>query len=136
MSFASDITDKRQLYATGTCTCCAKTTTYEQRLRLRRACIVSSALTPYVVESVSVDASGNGYFVGDYLQISLDSAPLLVQVTTTDADGGVLAVTALNAPMIQTVPVNPFSPTNVSGSGSGASVSVYVIPNPAICCTC
>jgi hypothetical protein len=83
---------------------------------------------------VAVDASGQDYLEGDYVQIPVGSPELLVQVMSTDEDGGVLAVTALNAPMIQSAPVNPLSSTG--GTGSGATFTVTVVPNPAICCTC
>lgn len=91
-------------------------------------------MSPYVVQSVTVDASGQDYLEGDYVQISAGAPDLLVQVTGIDGDGGVLAVTPLNAPMIQSVPVNPLSSTG--GTGSGATFTVTVVPNPAICCTC
>lgn len=134
MNSSGDIIDKKHLYSSGSCSCSARTTTYEQRLRLRRACIAASAMSPYVVQSVTVDASGQDYLEGDYVQISVGSPELLVQVTGIDVDGGVLAVTPLNAPMIQSVPVNPLSSTG--GTGSGATFTVTVVPNPAICCTC
>lgn len=91
-------------------------------------------MSPYVVQSVSVDASGNGYLEGDYVLIPVGAPNLLVQVTGTDVSGEILVVSPLNAPMIQSVPVNPLSSTG--GSGFGATFTVTVVSNPAICCTC
>ena len=134
MNSSSNIIDKKHLYASGSCSCSARTNTYEQRLRLRRACIATSTLSPYVIQSVTVDASGQDYLEGDYVQIPVGSPELLVQVTYTDVSGEILVVAALNAPMILSAPVNPLSSSG--GSGSGATFTVTVVPNPAICCTC
>jgi hypothetical protein len=105
-------------------------TTQEGRLRLKRAQIASSQLSPYLIDTVTVVAGGSGYLKGDYLQLAYGEPLLLVQVQSVTGDA-VAAVTVISTPFASELPTIP-----VASLVGGATFRVTVKMNPAICCPC
>jgi len=106
-------------------------TSQEGRLRLKRAQIASSQLSPYLINTVTVVAGGSGYLKGDYLQLAYGKPLLLVQVQSVTGGGAVTAVTVISTPFASELPTMPV--TSLVGS---ATFRVTVKMNPAICCPC
>ena len=105
-------------------------TSQEGRLRLKRAQIASSQLSPYLIDTVTVVAGGSGYLKGDYLQLAYGEPLLLVQVQSV-SDGAITAVAVISAPFATELPLIP-----VTTSIGDATFLVTVKMNPAICCPC
>ena len=105
-------------------------TTQEGRLRLKRAQIASSHLSPYLIDTVTVVAGGSGYLKGDYLQLAYGEPLLLVQVQSVSG-GAVTAVAVISSPFATELPLIP-----VTTSIGDATFLVTVKMNPAICCPC
>ena len=143
MSFASDITDARQLPAQ--CSCAANTPiypitrtdrySYEKRYRVERACLASQT-NKFELFELCIDNTGaSGYAVGNYIQVNYGTPALLVYVTGVSA-GDITSITIVNRPQFDSVPPENITSKTLSGNGSGAIFSIIVAPNRALCCTC
>jgi len=138
MEFASEVTDKKHLPAGCCCSLLGGPNSYEQRMRLQRACIAASAAGSYTLSNITVTHGGNGYGEGTYLQINYGNPSLLVFVSAVNGSGGILSVTVINNPTF----TQPPPVTEISGSiigelpGSGALFLITAIKNSASCCVC
>lgn len=138
MEFASDVTDKKKLPANCTCSLLRQPNTYDQRLRLQRACIKASTVNPYTVTSVTVSDGSSGYNQGDYLELSLGSGAVLpVQVASVGSGGDVLTVVLFFISTVPVIPTNPVSSVNLTTPGAvGATFTVNTESKTSTCCTC
>jgi hypothetical protein len=137
MSFASDITDKKKLPPACSCSALASPNTYDQRLRIQRACIATSVAGSYTLTGIAITDGGLGYAVGDYVTIAYGSPSLIAFVSAVDASGAVTSATVINVPVFTGAPVNPVASTVFGSSvGVGATFTLTVQNNTAICCSC
>ena len=138
MEFASDVTDKKKLPANCSCSLLRAPNTYDQRLRLQRACIKASTVNPYTVTSISVSDGSTGYNQGDYLELNLGSGPVLpVQVSAVGSLGNVLTVVLFIVTTVSVIPTNPVSSVNLTTTGAtGATFTVNTESQSRTCCTC
>ena len=138
MEFASDVTDKKKLPANCTCSLLRTPNTYDQRLRLQRACIKASTVNPYTITSISVSDGSTGYNQGDYLELNLGSGPVLpVQVSAVGSLGDVLTVVLFIVTTVSVIPTNPVSSANLTTPGAvGATFTVNTESKSSTCCTC
>lgn len=137
MSFASDVTDKRQLGSQ--CYSEIRQTTYEQRLRLQRTRLATALQSIYVVDQLLVSSPGSGYKVGAYVRLNgVGTPPLLIQVKSLTGGGGIATFAIVNKPNIANEPMGDIGTTDISTvpSGSGAVFFVSVKPSSDICCSC
>lgn len=143
MSFASDITDARQLPPQ--CSCAANTPTYpttrrdrysyEKRYRIERACLASQT-NKFELFELCIDNTGaSGYAVGDYIQVAYGTPALLVYITGV-LEGEITNITIVNRPLFDSVPPANIPSKTLSGNGTGAIFSISVAPNRARCCNC
>jgi len=138
MEFASDVTDKKKLPANCTCSLLSTPNTYDQRLRLQRACIKASTVNPYTVTSVTVSNGSTGYNQGDYLELSMGSGAVLpVQVSAVGSLGNVLTVVLFIVTTVSVIPTNPVASANLTTPGAvGATFTVNTESKTRTCCTC
>ena len=132
MEFGSDVTDKLQLPPN--CVCGQKRTSYEQLLRIRRACINRS----YDISGIPVvGAAGASYMQGDYIELEDGGKPpALLYVSGVTGAGAIRSVTLINVPKYATAPVNPVTSTKISGAGYDATFTVTVKLSAGSCCSC
>ena len=144
MSFASDITDARQLPSV--CSCSSKTPTYpttrtdrysyEKRYRIERACLASQT-NKYEMFEICIDNMGaSGYAIGDYVQVNYGTPALLVYITAVAGEGEIDNITIVNRPLFSSVPPANVTSKTLSGTGVGAVFSITVAPNRVLCCNC
>jgi len=137
MSFASDVTDKKKLPPTCSCGALASPNTYDQRLRIQRACIATSVAGSYTLTGIAVADGGLGYAVGDYVTIAYGSPSLVAFVSAVDGSGAITSATVINVPVFTVAPVNPVASTIIGPPvGEGATFTLTVQNNTATCCTC
>lgn len=144
MSFASDITDARQLPSV--CACEVKTSTYkttrtdrysyEKRYRIERACLASQSNKYEMFEICLDNTNASLYAVGDYVQVNYGTPPLLIYITSVDAGGHILNIKIVNRPLFNNGPCINIQSKTLSGNGRGAVFSISVAPNRTLCCNC
>lgn len=144
MSFASDITDARQLPPQ--CSCSSKTPTYpttrrdrnsyEKRYRIERACLASTSSKFEMFEICIDNTSASGYAIGDYIQVAYGTPALLIYITGVTGGGEIDNITIVNRPTFNYLPGVNIKSKTLSGVGQGAVFSITVASNRALCCNC
>jgi hypothetical protein len=144
MSFASDITDARQLPSV--CACNANMSTYkttrtdrysyEKRYRIERACLASQSNKFEMFEICLDNTRASRYAVGDYIQLNYGTPALLIYITSVDARGHILNIKIVNRPLFNSGSCINIQSKTLSGNGRGAVFSISVAPNRTLCCNC
>ena len=144
MSFASDITDARQLPSV--CVCTSKTSTYpttrtdrysyEKRYRIERTCLASQSNKFEMFEICLDNTYSSGYAIGDYIQINYGTPALLIYITSVDVNGNILNIKIVNRPLFGNSPSINIQSKTLSGNGRGAVFTISVAPNRELCCDC
>ena len=76
------------------------------------------------LNTISIASGGSGYAVNDVIQI-VGGAGVLAQLTVTAvASGAITTATILANGVYTTLPTSPASTTNISGTGTGASINL------------
>ena len=137
MQSSQAVTETFKLPRPCLCPATAPGLSYEQRLRIRRACI--NTVTTYDISDVEIEVAGSGYSIDDVLQL-VGGYPAQqtgsAVVSSVDRDG-VETITVLGTFAFLTPPTNPVDSVVVSGgSGSGATFNITWKSSGTGCCTC
>ena len=133
MEFGSDVTDKLQLPPN--CMCGQKRTSYEQLLRIRRACIHRS----YDISGTpTLGATGVSYMQGEYIELEDGGNPqALLYVSGVSGGGGISSVTLVNLPKYSTaLSGDTVGSIALTGNGQGAQFTVTTKLSAGSCCSC
>jgi len=140
MSFASDITDARQLPSGCSCSSKYQATrtdrySYEKRYRIERACLASQNNKFEMFEICIDNTDAVGYAVGDYVQVDYGTPALLIYITGV-SEGEIDNIKIVNRPLFSSLPPVNVTSKTLSGTGVGAVFSITVAPNRVLCCNC